>query len=92
MARNQVKPRIPNWKRLKPRVHLTPDVVEAFREYHAEHPEWEVFHCVLSDGNVSDDFADFRLSELTFQETMLAGLLVRMSPTQRRVIGRWRAP
>lgn len=30
---------------------ITPELVDRFRRYHAEHPAWGALHVVLDDGN-----------------------------------------
>lgn len=82
------RPRVPNWKRQTPRVHLTSRVVDAFRRYHDEHRAWGAFHGVLDDGNCHNAFCD----GFNDAPPLLASWLQHMSPTQRgrlaRIAGR----
>lgn len=69
-----------------------PEVIADFRHYHADHPAWGSLHSVLDDGNVSDDSVYFAVSYAMSTDDAegerLARILLQMSKTQRKKIGR----
>ncbi len=65
-----------------------PAVVGLFADYHAREPVWGALHIVLEDGNVREDDVRYCLDAAVKSEDddaeILAHILLRMSPTQRR--------
>ena len=73
-------------------LHTIPDVRERFAAYHAEHLAWGNLHIVLDDGNVADADVEFCVKAAfdagDFEGHALALILLQMSKTQRRKLGR----
>lgn len=91
-----MKPRVPNFRALPPRVELDLDVVCRFKGYSRAHPGGGAFHVVLDDGNVHDRFIpsaeDIEACHpcgdpLRAEALELRNLLERMSRTQRTKLG-----
>ena len=68
-----------------------PDVLDAFRAYHTEHPMWGSLHIVLADGNVADSHVQFCIGcaqqDGDAEGERLARVLLSMSKTQRLRLG-----
>lgn len=64
-----------------------PDVLPEFRAYLTEHSAWGALHIVLDDYNVTDDSVRFCIASAQeagdAEGERLAGILLRMSKTQR---------
>ena len=71
----------------EPKVHLTPEIYERFKEYHEENPAWGSLHIVLDDANLEDSHVEFCVQWAEqrgdFEGAALARLLLRLSKTQR---------
>jgi len=71
---------------------VIPEVVDRFRAYHDEHPTWGSLHIVLDDGNVEESHVAFCVSWAIehddWEGANLGAVLLRMSKTQRRKLGR----
>lgn len=68
------------------KIHVTPEVVARFRDYHSRHSTWGAFHVVLDDGNF--DLEPQESDPWTAEERELATMLADMTQTQRAKIAR----
>lgn len=77
---------------MKPRKPTLPEVLPAFVNYHDEHLAWGSLHIVLDDGNVDDDSVIFSANHALEDGDLfgyaLALMLLQMSKTQRKKLGR----
>lgn len=69
-----------------------PSVLGRFRAYHEKHLVWGALHIVLDDGNIGDDSVqfclDFAVESGDTDGAALARILLSMSKTQRKKLGR----
>lgn len=71
-----------------------PSVRERFQRYHERFPSWGSLHIVLDDGNVADNHVQWSIDHaVDYQDeegAALGRILLTMSKTQRRKLGRER--
>jgi hypothetical protein len=77
----------------KPSATITvPEVIERFASYHEEYAAWGSLHIVLDDFNLADHHVQFCIDYAEekgdIEGAELARILLKMSPSQRKKIGR----
>ncbi len=78
---------------MKPSAKITvPEVIDRFAAYYEKHITWGSLHIVLDDFNIDNGSVEFCIKyaeEKGDAEGLeLAKILLQMSPTQRKKIGR----